>query len=568
MRKNILIILAGIIIGLAVMVYFSYDYWLEKELKYQLSEIINKDPNSLYDYSFTKLNIHLLEGSVDLTGIKIRPTESAYDSLAKSRNGVRFLLNLNMEEIELTGFEIMEFLKTGVISVKSLVVTEPTFEYFFHPNKKQSTNTLPLNAIFSNKFKGGNLDEFFINDAQIKIIDQTRSGPAILINKLDIELTEAHIDSTTLLRFSPFDYKDIKVSSSGIYIDAGENFSIKSDSLIFNVNDESILVKNFQVNPKLSQKNFGAKYDVQKQWFAITLDELVLNHIDFDSFVETGVVDIGKIELGSPNIGLYKDKSKPPPPFIRKPLPASAIKLIPWTLNIDTVVVNNGFITINETSANTGNDSHLTFNDLNATILNFTNDSIGRIMNPLMELTASTKVLGAAFTTVNMKFDLASENDAFEVEGKVGVVNGDTFNKVLEPMMAVRVTGGKVHQIEFSFSAMDTISIGTLDAEYEGIKLEVINIDTVSTKKHHKKGLLSFAANTVIKTNNHKDQANYIQGVINTNRIQEKDVWPFIWHSVQSGLVSTLAPITNDKTAKQQQKQYRRDLRQKKKAEK
>ena len=565
MGKTILKILAGIIVGLAVIVYFSYDYWLEKKLKYQLSEIINKDPNSLYEYSFSKLNIHLMEGSVDLKGIKIRPTETAYDSLANEENGVRFLLNLNMEEIKLKGFEITKFLTTGIISAESLTITEPVFDYFFHPRKKKANSTLPLNSIFSDKFVEANLGVFSIENAQIKIIDQTRSGPAILIHHMDFELTKAHINSTTLQRFSPFDYEDIKIVAAGINIDASENFSIKSDSLRFRVKDETILIKNFQVNPKLGQKRFANKYQVQKQWFAITLDELVLNQIDFDSFVESGLVDIGKIELKSPNIGLYKDKSKPPPPFKRKLLPASAIKTIPWALSIDTVVITNGFVTINETSALTSKDSHLTLNKLNATVYNFTNDSGSKKNNPIMELNAASQVMGVAATQINMKFDLNSKIDEFSVHGSVGSVSGKTFNPVLEPMMAIRVTAGMVNHIEFSFTAMDTLSRGTLDADYKGMKLEVFKADSTA-KKHHKQGLLSFAANTVVKSNNNKGRTNYIQGVIKSERVQEKDVWPYLWHSIQSGLVSTLVPVTNKKDAKQQQKQFRKDLRKDKKA--
>ena len=564
MGKTILKILAGVIIALAVIVYFSYDYWLEKELKYSLSEIINKDPNSLYEYSFTKLNIHLMEGSVDLTGIKIRPSERAYDSLAAKNNGVRFLLHLNMEEIKLRGFEITEFLTTGVISVESLTISEPVFEYFFHPRKRKSNNTMPLNSIFSNKFKEANLGELSINNAKIKIIDQTRSGPAIIINNMDFQLTKAHIDSASLKRFSPFDYEDIKVVAAGISIDVSENFSIKSDSLRFRVKDESITIKNFQVNPKLGQKRFANKYKIQKQWFAITLDELVLNNIKIDSFVNQGLIDIGKIEIKSPNIGLYKDKSKPPPAFKRKLLPASAIKSIPWPLNIDTVIITQGFMTINETSARTGKDSHLTMNDLNATVYNLTNDSFNKNKNPILALDATTKVQGVALTSLNMQFNLNSKTDEFKVTGAIGQVNGNAFNEVLEPMMAVRVSGGIINSIQFSFTAMDTLSTGTLDANYKGIKLEVIETESTA-KKHHKKGLLSFAANTVVKSNNRQGQVNYLQGVISAKRVQEKDVWPFIWHSIQSGLVSTLAPIKNSKEVKQQQKQFRKDLRKEKK---
>ena len=112
---------------------------------------------------------------------------------------------------------------------------------------------------------------------------------------------------------------------------------------------------------------------------------------------------------------------------------------------------------------------------------------------------------------------------------------------------------------------MDTLSTGTLDADYAGIKLEVLNTDTTANRKS-KKGFMTFAANTAIKSNNRKGQGSYLQGIINTSRVQEKDVWPYLWHSIQAGLVSTLAPFKNTKEAKQQQKVARQALRKEKKA--
>ena len=94
MIKKVFITLGAIVSILFIGLYFSYDYWLEKELKFQLSEIISKDPNSLYKYRFDKLNIDLLDGSVDVSGISIEPRERGYDSLLSDNSSVRFLLKL------------------------------------------------------------------------------------------------------------------------------------------------------------------------------------------------------------------------------------------------------------------------------------------------------------------------------------------------------------------------------------------------------------------------------------------------------------------------------------------
>ncbi len=567
MAKKILKILALVLVALAIGIYFSYDYWLEKELKYRLSEIINKDPNRLYQYSFSKLNINLMDGSVDLTGIVIEPSAGAFDSLMSEHNNLRFILQLNLDEIRLDGFEITEFITTGNIKVKALTISEPRFEYFFHPGKEQAAHAMPLSNVFSDKFQTAELGTFRINNAEIKIIDQTKSGPTVIIHHLNIELTEARMDSITIRSYLPFAYADLSVNAAGITIDGGKDFSIKSDSMFFKVKERTFGLKNFQVNPKYNQKNFTQRYDVQKQWFAIKLDSLILNNINIDTFVRTGHIEVGKIEIVNPNIALYKDKRKPPPPFKKKLLPASAIKSIPWVIEIDSVLIKNGYISINETSALTGKDSHLTFEELNVLLLNFNNSQEKNKKSTIMTLTASTLVLGKAATNIRMRIDLSSATDRFTVSGNVGRVEGQTFNSVLEPMMGVKVIGGTVNEVSFAFTANDTLSTGTLDTDYEGIKLEVLSTDSIENKKS-KKGFMTFAANTAIKSNNIKGRTSYLQGVISVARVPEKDVWPYLWHSIQGGLVSTLAPFTNSKDAKRQQKEVRRETREAKKVDK
>jgi hypothetical protein len=559
MAKKVLLIIGVIVSILLIGIYLSYDYWLEKQLRFQLSEIINKDPNSLYAYKFDNLNIDLVDGSVDLTGISITPTQAAFDSLAEFNNSIRFLTHIQLDQIELKSFEIRQFLRTNTISVEALIITKPIFTYYFHPNKEREATPRGLSAIFSDKFKGAELGKLLLKDGMVIIDNYNDSIPALTINSLDIELNHAQIDSTTISRFFPFDYDNIDVRAASIDIEIANDFSITSDSLLFNANTESLTIKDFQIKPKYSRENFANAYNMQKQWFAVTLRSLELNDININRFVRSGTVELSNMIVNKPNIALYKDKSKPTPPFKKKLLPASAIRSIPWRFDLDTITFIDGYIAINETSDRTGLDSHLSIYNLNGMLTNFTNDPMALNVSPIMELNASADIYNKAATNINMAFDLMNTDDEFKANGSVGAVDAITFNPVLEPIMAIKASAGKIERIEFQFSAMDTLSTGTLDMEYNDVKLEVLNADTSTAMS--KKGLLSFAANTIIRSNNTKANSGYTQGIINTTRELEKDVWPFLWHSLQSGIVSTMVPMTNSKKAKELQKQYRKELR-------
>jgi hypothetical protein len=557
--KRIFIII-GIVIGaLLAGIYFSYDYWLEKELKYQLSEIISKDPNSLYRYNFNKLNIDLIDGSVDLTGISIEPRDRGYDSLISSSSSVRFLLKLQLEEIELLGFEIMEFIKTGQITVAELNLYQPSFSYYFNPVKDKKKSKMPMSEIFSDQFKSANIKKFVIQDGQLEIDNYLTSDPALIINYLDIELLDAFMNKETLEKVSPLEYQEVKLVAGSISADISPKFAIVSDSLHFDAIDESFVIRDFQIQPKYNQESWTAMHDVQKQWFALKLGSVSLRQINIEHFVETGEIFVGRIRIREPNVALYKDKSKPEPPFKKKPLPATAIASIPLKINVDSVQIINGYVAIQETSKLTGLDSHISFYDLNGLLTNFSNLPPAERKSDIMELNASTMMYKQAPIKLNMKFDLNSYEDQFTASGFVDSVDMTAFNPVLEPMMAAKVLDGRLHKLSFSFNAMDTLSTGILDMEYNNARIEILSTDT--TTKKQKKGFLSFAANTIIKTNNDFGKPSYIQGIIQTDRVLNKDIWPYLWHSVQSGIVSTLVPIISSKEVKQQQKEHRLQLK-------
>ena len=559
MRSRIIKISVVAVLVLGLVVYNFYDYWLESRLHYQLSEIINKNPNTLYTYSFSELDIHIMDGSIDLEGITIKPTQAAVDSLLSEDNGLRFLLDLRMEQIELDGFDIKGFLATGNIKVDSLIISEPSFEYYFHPRKEKANQVMPLHQIFNEKFKEADLGKFVIRNGNIKIDDQSEEGAAINIHHLNIEMKGAHMDQQTLQRFSPFEYQDIQVMASGINVDASEDFTIISDTLMFDVDRGNMDILNFQLQPKHSQEKFSNLYDYQKQWMAIKLDHLIIRRIEMEKFLQTGLIDIGMVELNNPSLALYKDKTKPLGEKKDKKLPVSMIQSINWILNVDSVEVRNGFITVDQKSEKTGMESHLFFSDLNARVLNFTNSKSDE--SSVLYLDANASVLGKTTANLHMRFDLRSTNDAFTAWGDVGEVEGEAFNVILDPMIGMKVKDGVVHKVSFEFDGDHQRSSGIVDAAYEGIKIEFMKEDSLGEET--KKGFMSFAANSVINSYNRPEESSYRQGIINYSRDPKKGIFSFLWNSIQEGLISIMAPFTNDKETKQQQRNLRKERKKK-----
>ena len=494
-------------------------------------------------------------GSVTLREIGLIPTPASFDSIKNIDSPLRSIMSIEVDKIEMNGFEIRKFIKSGELEIAEFIIREPLYKLYFNADKRSADNRKAelFSEILTDQFKGAQLGTFSIIDGTVSIQEIKEDRKPLTINYVDLVLTNAKADSSTLNNFIPFEFKDIHFVSAGIYSDISDEFLIESDSLQLDASDQFFKLSNFQIRPKYNQAAFSSKFTNQKQWFAITIEELELHNINIGLLYETGDVEITKIITRKPNVGLYKDKSKPPPPFEKKLLPASAIRNIPWPIHIDTIQVRGGLITINEKSDRTEQVSNLTIDNLSADMYRFTNDTM-RIGERILSVEARADIMNAAPVSLSMLFDLNDRQDNFSVVGHVDSVSATVFNPVLLPMMAVNVLDGDIHAMDFSFSAMDTLAVGTLDIEYNNLKIEVLDPES---EKSHKQGFMSFAANTVIRTHNNANDMHYTQGIIKVNRVFEKDVFPYLWHAIQGGLVTTLVPIANDKETKQIQKDER-----------
>jgi hypothetical protein len=176
---------------------------------------------------------------------------------------------------------------------------------------------------------------------------------------------------------------------------------------------------------------------------------------------------------------------------------------------------------------------------LSAQVYGFSNNPIKLASHKYLSVYAQTKVMNAAKVDFKAQFDLRSQTDWHTISATVGPVKMEVFNNVLEPMMSVVVKSGKILSLDYRYTATDTEANGILDFEYENVKLDVLSTNDQSKKQ----GFISLAANTVIKSQNSKlNSKNYSQGIIKTKREQNKNIFPYLWHSVQSGIIYIMAP--------------------------
>lgn len=514
------------------------DYFIERFFVKKLTELIDNRPEGLYQYSFDTLDVDLWRGAVSLTGVGIQPKESLVDSVNSKTNTTRTYIRTDIKKIELQGIKIIKFLRTGDLELSELRIETPRFNYFYNSQKRDEENMPPLQTIFSASFSSALLKQLTLTNGEVLLQKVNEQEPDLSIANIELSLTDAYADTSTIKKFALFKYADISMTSTGIFAKISEEYHVVSDTIWFDVQRKLIRISAFQVRPQFNRETFAARYPYQKNWMALTVDQMSLGHFDFDRFSYTGEVHVGEVMLENPNLALYKDKTKPMPPFEKKFLPASNLKQISWPITVDTTIVKGGTVTINEKSKMRAEITDLTFNQIEATVSGFSNNPRVQRTDQHLIVKATGRPMNAVHSALNMDFDLESKTDEFTATGSMDAFEAASFNKVFVPGLGIRFLSGEMEDVKFHFNGTDTYSKGTIDLKYSDIKIEVMKSEQLE-----KSGFLSLLANTLIKSNNTPEKANYTQGIIESPRDQAKGLFPFIWHSLRSGLISTFVPF-------------------------
>lgn len=105
-------------------------------------------------------------------------------------------------------------------------------------------------------------------------------------------------------------------------------------------------------------------------------------------------------------------------------------------------------------------------------------------------------------------------------------------------MALIRVKDGKVNEINFNLTGNDTSAKGDFVMKYENLKVDVLKRDKDS-KEIKKRGLLTFAANLIVKNNNpnngtlRKEKPEYDRDIY-------KSFFNLVWKTIFEGMGKTV----------------------------
>ncbi|RYY28880.1 MAG: hypothetical protein EOO04_08005 [Chitinophagaceae bacterium] len=325
-----------------------------------------------------------------------------------------------------------------------------------------------------------------------------------------------------------------------------ENPEIRAgaEDLYWNGLTSSFTTGNFSVKPKTNSASAQVKNRWQRDEVSVSGEKFEVNGISYDPASSDPTLAIRNIVIDKLDLHASRDKRIPFKHGIEKLMPTRLISNLRFPIQVDSLMVTRGNITIRETSAKTNKTGIIPLHDVEASVTNISNRAG---MNKVLGLSASAMLLDNRIDY--MRYDELYDDSLspFMLKFYASPMKLTNFTQASRPLANVGVQRGLSDTLYASWIGNKYAAVGRMNFHYRGLKIALLDKDNPE-KKQFKFRVINFLANTFIRNANSKEAIVYYA------RDPEKFVFNYWVKTTFSGLMTSVGVKRNRKYLRQYEK--------------
>jgi len=383
-------------------------------------------------------------------------------------------------------------------------------------------------------FKEANIHRILFRNIQAEIRTDTLIEFSALFNvkagKLKV-LEYSDAPPHYSLGFLECDVSSINISRDhGAYGMSIARFGFNSDHGKLHM-DSILLIPNYE------KFDFAHKIGQQVSRISLSVPDLTVEGISLDDITDS-TLHLSKVALNSCDIHSFRDKRVP---FLRKkplPLPMESFKKLPWSIAIDSLLIRDTRIEVEEVAEDGDESGTVTFEHVSAVGAMFNNRyTAGDPKRAVLH--ARGLLMGTTDINASFSFPLDA-SPSYSAQGTVSSLQLDKLNPVFENLVRIRFESGTLNNLKFDFQYTDKHSNGKIEVDYENLKLTGLN-----RKNEKPNEVLTFLANTFVKNTRTSEDASKGKrtGEIDIERDRQRYIFNLWWKSILDGLKSSVLSI-------------------------
>ncbi|MDF9796899.1 hypothetical protein OKW21_002162 [Catalinimonas alkaloidigena] len=515
----------------------DFSFFADKILSDKSDE--GKQKVLIEDAYFSSGDSHL-----QIAKLQFSPPQNVFEYKDKTH------FSLDAHQLDANGLDFKRAYLYGEFKVQNIDIKQSDLNVYLgsRSSEKERDELGSIHELISPYLEEISIRTIQYPQSTLKVYDKKNGKLKFSSNKLKADISDFFVDQSSFtLNFGSnqsataqmFFSKDINISiqdysrslDDGLYIMSAEEVNIESGK-------SRIEVNGLKLEPQLSKEQMLNRFAYSKSVAKLQVDQLEMEAVDFEALFEREKLLVGEVNIYDPRLHVFKDNRLPRDDTKRPGLYQDLLFNLKHFIKIDQLKVRDGEITYAERVEGAMNDGKISFDKLNLTATNITNDPVSIRDSVMTTLDVSAKVMGSGDLNASFKFFNASENLDFSVNGSLGNMELTAFNQILEPVAFVHIKEGVNQEMKFNFKGDKDMATGKMEFRYNNLSVQMIDKEKGKSGLDEKLG--SFIANAfVVKANNPK--AVFLRiGNIENERDKSRAMFHYWWKSLLSGVKSSI----------------------------
>ncbi|MBX2983425.1 MAG: hypothetical protein KF843_12180 [Flavobacteriales bacterium] len=480
------------------------------------------------------VGIELLPGDITWSELRI---EQRIDSADTSWTyGRQVLIAGSVDRIAVKGLSIWKLLMRKTIDVQTLAIHGADLQLITSDRAAQDMDADQSEDEAKNLVNSIRLDSLRVDNSSLQWRNVRPDRPSAELQQLDLharglraELPHGKHPFTLTFSFARAKLDSIHASLPPLY-------DLRVARLEVGHPDSMLFMSNIALTSQKGPHEYGQVLPFETDLTTFTSDFIGFRGLDLAALLNEHSLRAGELRISGTDLHDFRDKTMRDAPFKHKPMPARLLRSSPLKVCVDSLVVERLNVEYFEKDTITSEFGKVNFTNINSVAHGICTEHPEE--NPVMHLVATATIYGNAPVHFDFRTAVFDSSDHFSVKAKIGPLPFTVFNAMTNDLLLVRTTGGTIGGIDYTFEANDKRGHGRVDIEYANLKLSIAKRDG----SRDKNVLKTFLANQVIRSKNLRDSGNFRHGDFTVERVQDKQIFNYMWRGLREGMMETALP--------------------------
>lgn len=534
-------VIFGFILLMALAIYII-SIRLEPIVAKKIKENVSSSSKGLYSIEFKELDVNIAAGNLVIKGIQLNCDSIKYKELDKAKKAPQMQIMAGLNQLDIQGVGLWNLLRNKKLEIAAIVLDTLKGNILVnnrpYNNKKESADPYEL---IKERIKSLQIDRFRINAMDLDYQDNSngKADPKKIKGAI-LSVKEFRIDESSSMDSSRFLYsKNLSIEIPGFKTTLDESpYQLSFDNLKFSSSKASAQLSGFALLPTINLQTFAKNDKQNKPLVKLQLDSIQVSGIDVfrlwkskiliaqNGFVERGDIDLAKDKrYQQENVSKIGES------------PAQQLMKIKQPFNLRQFELKNINLSYSQISDKYEKEGRIDFTGISGIISNMTNDSTALRRNKTMLADLHGHIYGKGRIKTLFTFNMLSPAGEFSYKGGLSQMEMTPFNRILQPLLNLKIAQGNIEQINFDMKGTDLKNWGDFTFQYDHLKIDVLK---TPEKGKGKKKILSFIANNFYLNDSNPDaNGKYHTSHVDYDRNPNHPFFKAVWKSLLQGIIES-----------------------------